>query len=156
MSLNGSVSYSSSDPFGVRNNFRLPSNLVTLPSGLITPNQNPVVNGVAIGAQPRTSRLYWVIGMLTSIYPIYLKLYDTAVAPTPGVGTPFLTLPLTSNTVYNGTTVIAAPLGFEFNFADIGVSFLQGIGYTITKLPADNDTTAIIVGDVTGLNIAWQ
>lgn len=152
MSLNGSVAYSSSDPFGIQNIFKLPTNAAGTPSGLITPNtQNAAGQWV-----DRPSRLYFALGMLTNTYPIYLKLYDKASAPVVGTDIPLLTLPLTSNTIWNGTTQLAAPLSFEFSFADIGISFKHGIGYSITKLPADADATAILAGDVTGLNIAWQ
>ena len=140
-----SVSHSASSPFGVQNVFRLPTNTLTLPVGLITPSGE---------VTPR--RLYFVLGMLTSLYPVYLRLYDTAVAPTPGAGTPKMTLPLTSNTAYNGSALVAAPNAFEFSFNDVGITFFQGIGYTITKNPSDTDTTVLVAGDVTGLNIGWQ
>ena len=147
MSLNGSVAHAASSPFGVQNIFRLPSNGAGVPSGLITNNQG----GIA-----RPTRLYFVLGMVINTYPLYLKLYDKASAPVVGTDTPKLTLGLTSNTVYNGSSVIAAPLGFEFSFNDVGVSFVNGIAYAITKLAPDADTTAILAGDVTGLNIGWQ
>ncbi len=147
MPYNGSASNATSDFGGVQNVFRIPSVGAGTPSGLITPN----VNGVA-----RTCRFYWVLGLLTNTYPVYLRLYDTAVAPTPGAGTPKITFPFASSTYWNGTIAVAAPQPNEFNLSDIGCSFTQGIGYVITKLPADTDTTAILAGDLTGLNIGWQ
>lgn len=144
---NASVTSASSDFRGIQNAFRIASSAAGTPSGLITPNTS---------GNNRPSRLYAIIGMLTSIYPIYLKLYDVAVAPVVGTTVPKLTIPLTSNTVYNGTALVAAPLVFVIGTENIGVSFTSGIGYALTKLPADNDITAIIAGDVTGLNVLWQ
>jgi hypothetical protein len=148
MSLQGSVANAASSPFGIQNVFRLPSNGAGTPSGLVTPVQD------TNRSDPR--RLYSVIGMLTNTYPVYLRLYDLNRAPVITSDTPFLTLPITSNTIWNGSAAIAAPLGFEFNFSDIGITFRNGIAYSITKLPTDFDTTAILAGDVTGLNLLWQ
>lgn len=141
---NSSIANADSSPFGIPGIFKLPSNLVTQPQGMITTSGD---------AKPR--RLFFAIGMLTSIYPIYLKLYDKATAPVVGTDIPRLTLPLTSDTAYNGAALVAAPSAFEFSFSDVGITFFNGIAYALTKLPADADTTAIIAGDVTGLNIGW-
>ena len=148
MSLQGSVANAASSPFGIQQVFRLPSNNAGTPSGLITPVQD------TNRSDPR--RLYAVLGMLTNTYPVYLRLYDLNRAPVLTTDVPLLTLPITSNTIWNGTAAIAAPLGFEFSFSDIGITFRNGIAYAMTKLPADFDTTAILAGDVTGLNILWQ
>lgn len=143
--------HASNDAFGVQNVFRLPS-CPTAPSGLITPN--------TLGNN-RPSRVYGFSALVVAAYPVYLKLYDTAVAPTIGSGTPILTLALDGAKAYaywNGTaavTVVGSQRSAEF-WGSIGISFLTGIGYTLTKLPADNDATALIAGDVAGLNIFWQ
>ena len=139
--------HASNDTFGVQNVFRLPS-CGTAPAGLITPNTN---------GNNRPSRTYGLIALVNSIYPVYLKLYDTPTAPTIGAGTPLMTIPLSAEQVWNGTALIAGGGGINpLWFGSIGVSFLTGIGYTLTKLAADNDTTALSAGDVTGLNIFWQ
>lgn len=73
----------------------------------------------------------------------FLKLYDKATAPTVGTDTPVLTVVIPANTSANGGLL-------ELNSADMGVLFSLGIGYGITGLVADADTTATAAGDVTG------
>ena len=138
--------HASNDGFGVQNVFRLPS-CGTAPAGLITPNTN---------GNNRPSRVYGLIALVNALYPVYLKLYDTTSAPTIGSGTPLMTIPLLSEQAWNGTAMIAIGAITQEWFGSIGVSCLTGIGYTLTKLAADNDTTALSAGDVTGLNIFWQ
>ncbi|MCW2317105.1 hypothetical protein M2322_002659 [Rhodoblastus acidophilus] len=134
----------SNAPFGIRNIARLPSNSAGLSASLITPTNED---------SPR--RLYFVLGQVNSVYTVYLKLYDLARAPVVGTDAPLMTLPLSSNIYWNGSSGIAAPDPFEFSFDGVGVTFLHGIAYALTKNPADNDTAALAAGDVTGLNLAW-
>jgi hypothetical protein len=69
-------------------------------------------------------------------YAVFLKLYDSATIPTAGSGTPKIT--------------IGVPAGAGANLlgADEGATFTAGLGYTITKLAADNDTTVVVAGDL--------
>ena|SRR6478736_130140 len=68
----------------------------------------------------------------------YLKLYDKATAPVPGTDVPIATFGIPPN-------------GLVLNFPDITVCAALGLGYAITGAPADLDTTATAVNDVTGL-----
>jgi hypothetical protein len=68
----------------------------------------------------------------------YVKLYNSASAPTAGSGTPFLTIMLPAG---SGTNV-------EFT---MGVPMGTGIGYTIVTGAADTDATAVAANDVTGV-----
>jgi hypothetical protein len=74
-------------------------------------------------------------------YPVFLKLYNKASAPTVGTDTPTWTIP------------VPAGGGFSRDFL-YGEYFSTGISYAITKLQADSDTTAVAANDVTG-RIAW-
>jgi len=64
-------------------------------------------------------------------YKIFVKFHDTASVPTPGVGVIF-------------TIGVEASLN---DFDDIDLDFTHGIGLTITKGIADDDTTPIVAGD---------
>lgn len=67
----------------------------------------------------------------------YLKLYDSASAPTAGAGTPVF--------------VVAIPPGGGNNPPLPGaIKFSSGIGFTITGGAADNDTTAVAAAQVVG------
>lgn len=68
-------------------------------------------------------------------YTVFLKLYDSATAPTAGSGTP--------------TQTIGVPAGAGANVGvGNGLAFVNGIGFTITKLAADADTTVVVAGDL--------
>ena len=68
-------------------------------------------------------------------YDVFIKFYNSATIPTAGVGTPVLTFPV--------------PAGAAANLSLLnGVGFSLGIGYTITKLVADNDTTVVVANDL--------
>jgi hypothetical protein len=75
----------------------------------------------------------------TGASTVYLKLYDTATAPTCGSGTPVATL-----AVPNG----GAPVKFG---TPLGLGFVNGIGFCITGAIADADTTSAVVGAVVDL-----
>ena len=72
-------------------------------------------------------------------YAVYFKLYNSATIPTAGSGTPVLTIgiPAAGN--------VDQYLGDD----DEGgaIYFNAGIGFTITKLAADADTTVLVVAD---------
>jgi len=74
-------------------------------------------------------------------YDVFVKLYNKATAPTVGTDTPVWTIPIKAGT------------GFSREFVQ-GKSFATGIGFGITKLIGDSDTTALTAGDVTGA-IDW-
>lgn len=69
-------------------------------------------------------------------YAVYIKLYNSATIPTAGAGTPFMTVGIPAGT------------GGNVTFAGGGIPFSAGIGYTITKLPADADTTVLVANDL--------
>lgn len=69
----------------------------------------------------------------TSATKYYLKLYDKATAPVAGTDVPIMTIQLLAGTNFN---VYDA-------FSDEGVFFKLGLGFAITALPADADTTAV-------------
>jgi hypothetical protein len=71
-------------------------------------------------------------------YPMFLKLYNKATAPTVGTDTPAFTIG------------IPAFGGCVHEFA-LGVPFGTGIGYALTGGVADADTTATAVDDVHGV-----
>lgn len=73
----------------------------------------------------------------------FLKIYNKASAPTVGTDTPVLTIPLQPSNV---PTVRTFPKGMYFS---------TGIAYAITGAAADADTTALVAGDVVGVNIAY-
>lgn len=60
----------------------------------------------------------------------YLKLYNSATIPTAGAGTPVFRLMIPANTT----------IGLSL---DSGLSFTNGIGYTVTGGIADTDVTAV-------------
>lgn len=66
----------------------------------------------------------------------YLKLYNKASAPTVGTDVPILVVPLAAD---NRTSVDVGVLGMRFTV---------GIAFAITGAEADNDTTAILAGEV--------
>jgi hypothetical protein len=68
----------------------------------------------------------------------YFRFFDLATAPTPGTSTPLFTIILPSS---------VAPLVMSF---DIGIPFVNGIGFDITAGVADTDTTACSANDVHG------
>lgn len=86
-------------------------------------------------------RLYKIRGYNNKASVVYLKLYNKATAPTVGTDVPVVTIPC------KAADVICVDLG------DIGQYFSAGISYAITGAAADNDTTAVAAGDVTGLMV---
>lgn len=73
----------------------------------------------------------------------YLKLYNKSSAPVVGTDVPVLSFLLRANTDFN------------FDVADLGVFFSNGIAYAITSSISDGDATAIAAADVIGLNILY-
>lgn len=77
----------------------------------------------------------------TAAYPVFLKLYNKASAPTVGTDAPIWTIPIQAGGGYSKS--------FQY-----GKTFSTGIAYAITKLQADSDTTNVAAGDLTG-SIDW-
>lgn len=69
-------------------------------------------------------------------YAVFLKVYNSATIPTAGAGTPQMTIG------------VPAGGGANVSFVDDGIGFTAGIGFTITKLAADADTTVVVAGDL--------
>jgi len=82
--------------------------------------------------------LYSVIAIGLSSTVRYLKLYNKASAPTVGTDVPVMTIPVPANTQGAG---ISIPFS-------MGVNFPLGIAMAITSGFADNDTGAILAGEV--------
>ncbi len=78
----------------------------------------------------------------------WVKLYDSATAPTAGSGTPKkrLCIPAAVSST-QPTVVVSGPA--------VGVAFTTGIGFTIVTGSADNSSTGVASGDVT-LNIDYK
>jgi len=89
-------------------------------------------------------------------YPVYLKLYDQGTVPVVGTDTPKITIPFSAFAYWNGTAAVANPQPQFYSLSDIGVSFVNGIAYAITKGVADTDTTAIASADLVGINVFYQ
>jgi hypothetical protein len=75
----------------------------------------------------------------------YLKLYDTATAPTCGSGTPYAVFGIPGNLALAGSNFTPATT----------ILFTKGIGYCITGAAANADTTAVGVGQVAG-TLVWK
>ncbi len=72
----------------------------------------------------------------------FLKLYNSASAPTAGSGTPVKTLAL-------------PPLAaFAFDWP-LGLTFATGIGFTLVTTGPDNGSTSVTAADIVGLNIDY-
>lgn len=92
--------------------------------------------GVVIKSSP--GRVWGITATNTNANPRFLKLYNTAVAPTVGTTTPTHTYVIPGNTVGAGL-VITMPEG---------CAFTTGIGQGITTGVADNDTGAPAANEV--------
>lgn len=72
-----------------------------------------------------------------------LKLYNKATAPTVGTDVPVLTFYIRASTEFN------------FDVADLGVFFSNGIAYAFTAGAGDADTAPIAANDIQCLNILY-
>ena len=111
------------------------SSVFRLLSAAATTNSNLVKNA--------SGRLYKLRGNNAKASVCYLKVYNKATAPTVGTDTPIFTFALKASDV------------FDIDLGAIGYPFATGIGIGITGASADNDTTALVAGDVLGLNILY-
>ena len=82
--------------------------------------------------------LYSIVAIGLSSTVRFLKLYNKATAPSVGTDIPLMTIPVPSNTQGAG---VAIPFS-------MGVNFPLGIAIAITSGAADNDTGAILAGEV--------
>ena len=70
-------------------------------------------------------------------YPVFFKFFNKATLPVPGTDTPVWTIQIPPG----GRAEVNRPAGVEFNL---------GIGYSVTKLVADNDVTVLVAADAVG------
>lgn len=99
-------------------------------------------NSTLVTANP--CDVYHVLATNTTAAVKYLKLYNKKTAPVVGTDLPVMTLALQPSNV---PTNIPIPLGMYFNL---------GLGYALTGAAADADATALVAGDVVGVNILYS
>lgn len=99
-------------------------------------------SGDATLVKNAAGRVYAIHGANVSASAVYLKLYNSASAPTAGSGTPVKTL------------YLPAQSAFAFDWP-LGYSFATGIGFTIVTGSADNSSTGVTAGDILALNIDY-
>jgi len=87
-------------------------------------------------------RVYKIRGVNAAAAVRYLKLYDKATAPAE-TDTP------------THTFALSASLSFDIDFGAIGIPFTNGIGFRLTNLGPDADTTALTAADIIGLNVMY-
>jgi hypothetical protein len=109
------------------------STVSKLPSAAATTN--------ATSVKASAGRLYKIRGYNAAAAVRYLKIYNKASAPIVGTDVPVVTIAL------------KAADAFDIDFVNIGQYFATGIAYALTTGAADNDTGALTLADVTGLNI---
>ena len=78
----------------------------------------------------------------------YLKIYDKATAPTIGTDAPIATFHLPANSVNGGV--------INVDFASNPIHLRFGLGFGLTNLLADSDTTALTAADVVALNLIYS
>jgi hypothetical protein len=88
-------------------------------------------------------RVYLITGYNAAASVRFLKLYNKSTAPTVGTDTPIATFALAPSAM------------FAFDFDAIGLSFSAGIGFGLSNLNPDADTTALTAGDIVGMNIFY-
>lgn len=108
------------------NTFRLLSSAATTNETLITANPNT---------------LFTITGTNNKTSSVFLKIYNKATTPVAGTDTPRKTLRL------------APQANFAFSFRD---AFSAGLGIALTGAAADSDTTALVAGDITCMNIDYR
>lgn len=97
----------------------------------------------ATNAKASPGTLFGAQGRNTAAYDVYLVLYNSAVSP-----------PVPGTTVIRKKICLPALAAFALDWPT-GLEFSAGIGYALTKLGADADTTAVAVGDVVALNLDY-
>lgn len=101
-------------------------------------------NATLVASRPAAINGWYLYN--SAAYAVFLKLYDSATIPTAGAGVPKLTIG------------IPAAGGSNVDFGQgpsSGITFASGLGFTITKLAPDNDTTVVVAGDLI-VNLLWS
>jgi hypothetical protein len=99
-------------------------------------------SGDATSVKASAGRLYAIQGYNAAAAVRYLKLYNSASAPTAGSGTPVKTLALPPG------------VGFAFDWP-LGYYFSSGIGFTLVTGSADNSAASVTAADILGLNLDY-
>lgn len=109
-------------------------NLVPVTSGGLTISSTLIASGTnATSVKASAGQLYKIEVTNNSANIGYLKIYNTASAPTAGAGTPVIRLMCPASASGAGA----------FSAFDNGVAFATGIGFTFTGGIADADTTSV-------------
>lgn len=93
-------------------------------------------NSTVVKASP--GNLYTIVAIGFTSTVRYLKLYNKATAPVVGTDVPVMTIPVPANIQAAGVVIPVS----------VGIDFSNGISMAITSGSADNDTVAIVAGDV--------
>lgn len=112
-----------------------PTAIARLVSAAATTNATVVKNAAG--------RLYEFTGYNAAGAVRYLKFYNKATAPTVGTDIPILTFALPPGA------------GFVVELSAYGYAFSTGISYATTTGSADNDSAAVTLADIVGLNIFY-
>ncbi len=144
LNTNGQKSMANSAPVVVAND----QSPIPMLSGVSAAANNLTDSRVVAAASTNATSLKATAGKLYTLdlfnaaaYTVFLKFYNKATSPTVGTDTPVWTVPIPAGAGYSKT--------FYF-----GKTFTTGISFAITKLQADNDTTAVAASDVTGF-MGW-
>jgi hypothetical protein len=105
--------------------------------GLTNARVNSAATTNATSTKASAGQLYGFVLCNATASQKYFRFFNSASAPTPGSGTPTLTVAVRAN-------------GCETWATDIGVAYSAGIAYDITGANGDTDTTATAAADVTG------
>jgi hypothetical protein len=88
----------------------------------------------ATSLKPSAGKVYAYQVFNAAAYPVYLKFYDKAGAPSPATDTPIW--------------VVGVPAGGSVSLAPpTPLTFSTGIAYAVVKLIAVNDNTFLVAGD---------
>lgn len=128
VSLVGGAPAAAATTGGVPSNFRLPSSAAS--------NNATVVKNAQ-------GQVYFIVAYNNNAALRFLKLFNKATVPTPGVDTPVVSLPIPPN---GG---IAVEIGLGANL------FPAGIAIALTTGAADSDNTAVAAADIVGVNIGY-
>ncbi len=98
--------------------------------------------------QASASTLYGLEAFNLAAYPVYIKFFNKASAPTPGSDTVVKSIMVPANsTAANGAGVVIS--------WDKGVAFGTGLAFAIVKGQANSDNTSVASGDCT-LNLDYK
>lgn len=100
------------------------------------------VNNTLIKTGP--TQVYKINIYNNAAYAVFLKLFNKATVPAAGTDTPVLIIGIPA-------TATGASVVVDLD----GINFPLGLGYAITKLIADSDTTVVVTNDIQG-HIQYQ